>query len=51
VSNCNKSSTESIGEKRYSGLRQYRFLFGSFRFGGFWHLKEEDDDGHKGGGA
>jgi hypothetical protein len=35
VSNCNKSSTENIGKKRYSGLRQYRFLFGSsFRFGG-----------------
>ncbi len=51
VSNCNKSSTESIGQKRYSGLRQYRFLFDSFRFGGFWHLKEEDHDGHKGGGA
>jgi len=32
-------------------MLQYRLPFGSFRFGGFWHLKEEDDDGHKGGGA
>jgi len=28
-----------------------RFLFGRFQFGGFRHLKEEDNDGHKGGGA
>jgi hypothetical protein len=28
-----------------------RFLFGRFQFGGFRHLKEEDNDGHKGSGA
>ena len=50
VSNCNKSWTEASARTN-SGLRRYRFRFGSFRLGGFRHLKEEDDYGHEGGGA
>ncbi len=35
-----------IAEEYNSSLRRRLFRFGSFR-----HLKEEDDDGHEGGGA
>jgi hypothetical protein len=41
----------NISRKWSSGLRCSGFLFGSFTFGSFWHLKEEDDDSHKGGRA
>src|ERR1700694_3406612 len=43
LSNCNKFLTEACRPEADSGLRQYHFPFGSFRFGRFGHPQGEDD--------